>query len=452
MNALNQYLELFLSARTLIDENSSPVLNSRREEAFEVLKDMELPKEGTENYEHTDMSAMLAPDYGLNLGKVNIDINPSATFRCDVPDLSSFLFLNLNDTFVSATREGHALPEGVTAGSLREIAAVRPDLVEKYYARLAPLSNPAVALDTLLAQDGFFVHVAKGVRVEQPLQLVNILNNGAPLMAVRRVLIVLEEEAEVKILSCDHTQNPDIDFLALQTVEIYAGRRSRLDFYDMEESTERTGRISSLYLSQEEESNVLIDGITLFNGRTRNEYHTVFVGPHAELRLLGMGIEDRGRKIETYSYIDHKSTHCVTNELMKFTVDDEAVASFSGRIHVAPGAVKTEAYQSNRNIVGSEKARMFSKPQLEIYNDDVKCSHGTAIGQLDPMQLFYLRTRGLDEATARLLLKQAFMADVIEGVRLDSLRDRLHRLVEHRFAGTASSCSSCSRECINNPR
>ena len=444
MNALDQYIELFQSARKVLDLNSASVLNSHREEAYEALKNTGLPKAGSENYEHTDLQAILAPDFGLNLGKVNIDINPAATFHCDVPDLSSYLFLNLNDTFVNAFREGVSLPEGVTAGSLREIAEKNPELVDRYYARLAPLSNPLVALDTMLAQDGFFVHVAKGVRMEQPLQLVNILNNGMPLMAVRRVLIVLEEGAEIKILTCDHTQKPDLDFLALQTIEIYAGRDSRLDFYDMEESTERTSRLSSLYLSQEEGSNVLIDGITLFNGTTRNEYHTVFNGPHSELRLLGMGIEDRGRHIETYSYIDHKSTHCHTDELMKFVVDDEAVASFAGRIHVAPGAVKTEAYQSNRNIVGSEKARMFSKPQLEIYNDDVKCSHGCAIGKPDELQLFYMRTRGLSEATAKLLLKQAFMSDIIDRIAIPTLRDRLHLMVERRFAGEKSACAGCS--------
>lgn len=447
MDSLTQYLDLFRSARQLIDSNSSPVLNSRREEAFRVLEHTELPKEGAENYEHTDLGSILAPDYGLNLAKVNIDINPAATFHCDVPDMHTFLYLTFNDTPVPSPEGRGVLPEGVTAGSLREIADRRPDLVDRYYGRLAPLSNPLVALDTMLAQDGFMIHVAKGVKMEQPVQLVNILNNGVPLMAIRRVLIVLEENAELTLLSCDHTQNPDVDFLALQTVEVYAGRNSRLDFYDMEESTERTSRLNALYLSQEEGSNVLIDGITLFNGTTRNEYHTVFRGPEASLRLLGMGIEDRSRRIETYSYVDHQCGHCHTDELMKFVVDDKAVASFAGRIHVAPGAVKTEAYQSNRNIVGSDDARMFSKPQLEIYNDDVKCSHGTAIGQLDAMQLFYMRTRGLDETTAKLLLKQAFMADVIEGVRLDSLRDRLRMLVERRFAGGVSACSTCSREC-----
>ena len=261
MNSLTQYLDLFRSARDIIDSNSSPVLNSRREEAYRVLEHTVLPAAGSENYEHTDLGAILAPDYGLNLANVNIDINPAATFHCDVPDMHTFLYLTFNDTPVASPERRGELPQGVTAGSLREIAARHPELVENHYGRLAPLSNPIVALDTMLAQDGFMIHVAKGVRLEQPVQLVNILNNGAPLMAVRRLLIVLEEDAELTLLSCDHTQNPDVDFLALQTVESYAGKNSRLDFYDMEESTERTSRLSALYLSQEEGSNVLIDGI-----------------------------------------------------------------------------------------------------------------------------------------------------------------------------------------------
>ena len=110
---------------------------------------------------------------------------------------------------------------------------------------------------------------------------------------------------------------------------------------------------------------------------------------------------------------------------------------------MAPGAVGTEASQTNRNMVGSDTARMYSKPQLEIYNDDVKCSHGSAVGQLDPMQVFYMRSRGLSEEEARLLLKQAFMADVIDGVRMERLKDRLQHLVERRFAGELASCSSC---------
>lgn len=449
MNALKQYIDLYREHADLIDLNSAEMLNGRREEAFRILEGMKLPEKGSENYETTSLPDILSPDYGVNIARVNIDVNPAASFHCGVPNLSTSLFMLVNDIYAETPRSREGLPEGIEAGSLRKFAVQHPEIIERYYGRIADIHNPIVALDTLLAQDGIAIWVKRGVNVEKPLQLVNILQSGMPLMAVRRVLIIAEEDAKVKILSCDHTQNPDVDFLALNTIEIFAGRNSQVDLYDLEESTERTSRLSALYLRQEEGSNVLIDGITLYNGTTRNEYHTSFIGEHASLKLYGMGIEDRKRHLDNYSRIEHAKGSCTTDELFKYVVDDEATGAFAGLVLVRPGADKTEAYQSNRNIVGSDTARMYSKPQLEIYNDDVKCSHGTATGQLDEMQVFYMRTRGIPEATAKLLLKQAFMADVIDGVRLEGLQERLHMLVERRFAGGESSCASCRSACNN---
>lgn len=444
MNALNQYIELFDSHRALIDANGAAPLNALRARAVSCLRDMRLPREGSDNYENCDLEGMLSPDYGLNVAKLDIDVNPQATFRCDVPMLSTSLFMLINDTFAENDGARASLPEGVEVGSLRKFALDYPEDVARYYGKIADIENPIVALDTMFAQDGLYLKVGKGVKVDRPLQLVNILENGMPLMAVRRLLIIIEDQAEAKLLVCDHTQNPDIPFLSLETVEIFAGRNSTFDYYNLEESTEKTSRLSALYLHQDAGSNVSIDGMTLFNGTTRNEYYTCFTGEDAELHLYGMGIEDAARKISTYSRIDHAVPRCRSNELFKFTLDGEATGAFTGRIHVAPGAVKTEAFQSNRNLVGSDEARMLSRPELEIYNDDVKCSHGTAIGRLDEMQMFYMRTRGLDEATARLLLKQAFMADIIDRVRVEALRERLHIMVERRFAGENSACASCA--------
>lgn len=441
--ALRQYVELYQDHKDLVNGNSAGRLNALRDEACRKLIDCTLPAIGSEDYERTDLEEMLGADYGINLARVRIDVNPADTFHCDVPHLSTSLFMMMNDMWGETETARSGLPEGVEIMSLRHFAERHPEVASRYYGRLADLGNPLVALNTMLVQDGFVMWVRKGVRVEKPIQLVNIFQNGTPLMAIRRILIIMEEDAEARLLVCDHTQRDDVDFLSLQTIEIFAGRNSVLDYYDLEESTERTRRLSSLYLEQAEGSNLLIDGITLFNGQTRNEYRTRFAGERASLRLFGMGIIDRERKLETYSRIAHDVGQCQTDELFKFVVDDSASGAFTGRIFVAEGASKTEAYQSNRNLLGSDSARMFSKPQLEIYNDDVKCSHGTAIGQLDAMQLFYMRTRGLTEPEARLLLKQAFMADVIDGVRLPVLRDRLHHLVECRFAGENSACGAC---------
>lgn len=445
MSSLQQYLDLYKEHSELLKEHSSSVLNEHRDAAYKRLGNMALPKKGSENFEHTDLEALLAPNYALNIARVPLDINPQATFRCEVPNLSTALFMLLNDSWAETDISRRQLPEGVIIDSLSRASEMHPELVKKYYNRLTDDRNALSTLNTMLAQDGLFLYIGKGVKLEKPLQLVDILQYEVPLLTARRMLIVVEEDAEAKLLVCDHTQNPDVKLMNLQTIEIYAGERSRFDFYDLEESTEQTTRLSTLYLCQERGSNVLIDGITLFNGTTRNEYYCRMTQPEAELHLYGMGIEDKSRRLDTYSHISHLAPQCHSNELFKYVVDDSALGAFSGRIYVAPGAQKTEAYQANRNIVGNDTARMFSKPQLEIYADDVKCSHGTAIGQLDERQVFYMRTRGLTESMAKTLLKQAFMADVIEGVRLPALKDRLRQLVDMRFSGVAGACATCRK-------
>lgn len=446
MNAITQYIDLYKQAHPRIEAGSAPLLGSLRHEALRVLESSPLPEAGSENFEHTDLEAILAPDFGLNIDRRPLGINPADTFSCHVPNMSTALFFLAGDSFAATPISRNNLPQGVTVTSLRHAALTNPGLLEPYYGKIADITNPLVALNSLLAQDGLFLYVPKGVKVERPIQLVNMLQGAVPMMAVRRLLIVLEEDAEACLLCCDHTQNSELKFLNLQTVEIHCGPRARFDMYELEESSRLTSRLSSLYLDIDRGANVLLDGITLYNGVTRNEYHARFLDRDAELQILGMGIEDADRRLDNYSLVRHDCPHCSSNQLFKYVVDDRAVGAFTGRVYVAPGAVKTEALQANRNLVASPQARMFSKPQLEIYADDVKCSHGTAIGQLDPMQIFYMRTRGLSEAGAKTLLRQAFMADVIAPVRLERLRDRLRHLVDLRLSDgyESANCSSCA--------
>ena len=449
MAAVDQYISLWNEHHALVDSNAPEALNSLRGAAAEVLAHNGFPALNEEIYRHSDFEKILSPDYGINIGRVRINVNPAESFRCDVPMLSTSLFLVVNDSFAETSGCRDMLPAGVEIASLAAFAKSNPDFVKRYYGSVADISNPIVALNTLFCQDGVVIHVKKGIKVEPTLQIVNIFNNNTPLLAARRVLIVMDEDSEAKVLFCDHTQSPDVEFCSVQVVEIVAAEGSRLDFYDLEESSKRTSRLSSLWLRQLAGSEVLLDSMTLYNGTTRNEFFTRFAGSHARLRMLGMGIEDESRRLDTYSRISHDCPDCSSDELFKYVVDGDAVGSFAGLIYVAEGAVKTEAYQSNRNLVGSDTAKMHSKPQLEIYNDDVKCSHGTAIGQLDENQLFYMMTRGISGEEAKLMLKQAFMSDVIDGVSLPPLRDRLKLMIERRFAGEQTACASCPLPCQN---
>lgn len=447
MNSLTQYINLYRQHAEMVNRPSAEIINRLRPEALEILEHCELPSKGSENYETIDLNSLLAPDFGLNLNRLDIDVNAGAAFRCGVPNMTKALYFFRNDLYTEACDAKENLPEGLYVASLNKFCEEFPAMAQRYYGQIADLRNPLVALNTLLNQDGIVVWAKEGVKCDKPVQIVGILENGTPLMAVRRVLIIAEKDAELKVLICDHTQTDNVQFLNLPVVEVMAGENASVEICEMEESSELTVRLSSAYVTQHASSRVSAVGITLYNGTTRNEYHCGFAGQDAYLHLAGMAIEDKQRQIDTYSVVEHTFPGCHTDELFKYVVDDKATGAFSGLIKVNKGASKTEAYQNNRNIIGNDGARVYSKPTLEIYDDDVKCSHGSAIGQLDEKQIFYMRTRGLTEETARFLLKQAFMADVIESISMPDFRLRLHSLVERRFAGGDRNCSSC-KTCI----
>ena len=218
---------------------------------------------------------------------------------------------------------------------------------------------------------------------------------------------------------------------------------SSLGWYDIEESSASTARYSQLYARQEEGSELNVCGATLTNGQTRNEYHIDARGAHARTHLSGMAIGNGTQHIDNSSRMVHAADSGRSNQLFKYVLDDNSTGAFEGEIEVCPGARFVEAYQSNRNILASEGARMHTKPQLLIYNDDVKCSHGATTGQLDGKALFYMQARGIPMAQARRMLMQAFMVDVIDNIPLEPLRDRLRHMVERRFAGEHAGCRDC---------
>ena len=448
MNALQQYIDLFDASREVFEQQSPELLNALRRAAREQLRDARLPRKGSEDYEATDLEAVFAHDYGVNVNRLPFEADPANTFHCDVPNMSTCLYYSSNDAFHSSPTAERNIGKVVVAPF--SMAAVDyPELMSAYYGKLARLSDPTVALNSLLVQDGLFIYVPDGVAAERPIQLVNIFNAALDMMVQRRLLIIVGKNASVKLLACDHTQSPDYRYLNNQVVEIVAMQGATLDYYDMEESTPLTSRVSSIYVEQHEGSNVLIDGITLTNGFTRNNYHVEVNGEHAETHLLGMTIASGEQHVDSHTFISHNAPRCHSNEMFKYVLNDNAVGAFAGKILVKPNCPRVEAYQGNRNLCGAPTAKIYTKPQLEIYTDDVMCSHGSAVGQLDEEALFYMRTRGIGIDEARRLLMQAFVADVIDGVRLEALKDRLRYLVEKRFAGTLSNCSGCLAACKN---
>ena len=443
MNPEKQYIDLYAECRSLIDEHSAPLLNALREQAFADFQRLGFPTQKVERYKYTDVPTAFAPDYGLNLRHLDIPVNPYEVFRCDVPNLSTSLYFMLNDRFYDKALPKAGLPEGVKVMSLAEAATKHPDLVAPYYGKLARSGKDGLnALNTMLAQDGLFIHVPKGVAVERPLQVINILRADVNLMVNRRVLIVVEERAEVKLLFCDHAID-DRDFLTTQVCEVYVGEGAHLELYELEETHTRNHRFANMYVDLQRNSVATVDSITLHNGQTRNRTDVTLSGEGAEINMYGCVIADKQQHVDNNTLIDHRVPGCRSTELYKYVLDGEAVGAFAGRVLVREDAQRTVSHETNANLCATKTARMYTQPMLEIYADDVKCSHGSTVGQLNEQALFYMRQRGISEDEARLLLKFAFAGEVLDSIGMMPLRDRLHHLVEKRFRGELSKCEGC---------
>ena len=435
----NQYINLYQQARDLICQHSSDVMNAVRDQAFSDFQRLGFPSRKVERYKYTNIDELFAPDYGLNLNRLNIPVNPYDAFKCDVPNLSTSLYFVVNDAFYDKALPKGQLPEGVIIGSLRE----NSKLAEKYYAQLAKTADDAVtALNTMLAQDGLLVYVPKDVKVERAIQVINILRSDVDLMVNRRVLIILEEGAEIKLLFCDHTAD-DLLFLTTQVIEVYVGENASLDLYCLEETHAKNIRVSNIYVEQQRNSQLRHNVITLHNGTTRNRLDLHLRGEGAECWCNGCVIADKQQHVDNNTLITHHVPHCTSHELYKYVLDDEATGAFAGRVLVEHGAQQTSSEMRNQNLAATHQTRMYTQPMLEIYADDVKCSHGSTVGQLNDAALFYMRQRGISEREAKLLLQQAFVTEVIDSIALEPLRDRLRYLVDKRFRGELSHCEGC---------
>ncbi len=443
MSAEQQYIDLYAECLAMLDVHSAPVLNALREEAYENFQRLGFPSQKVERYKYTNVAEAFAPNYGLNLNRIDIPVNPYEVFKCDVPNLSTSLYFMVNDQFYAKAQPSVALPEGVMVGSLCEAARKHPELVASYYGKLARTSKDAInALNTMLCQDGLFVYVPKNVVVERPIQIVNVLRSDVDLMVNRRVLIVLEQGASVKLLFCDHAID-DRNFLTTQVVETYVGENAHLELYELEETHVKNTRFSNQYADQQTYSTAVLDSITLHNGVTRNRTDLTLSGEYAETTLNGLVIADKEQQVDNNTLIDHKAAHCQSNQLYKYVLDDKARCAFAGRVLVREGAQQTTSQETNANLLGSKEARIYTQPMLEIYADDVKCSHGSTVGQLGEQAMFYMQQRGIPYQEARMLLKFAFAADVLQTIKLDALHDRLSYLVDKRFRGELSKCEGC---------
>lgn len=438
---------LYLENLDKIKSGSTPEINALRDKSIKDFEKIGIPTQKNEDYKYTLLSPSFNKkyDYHFQPSQVNLDVD--SIFSCDVPDLNTDVAVLLNGWYFSDKEGLSEFENGVVIGSFAEAARKYPELFKKHYGKYATTDKDGlIALNTAFAQDGLFIHIPKGVVLEKPIQIINILLDEKDLMVQHRNLFILEEGSEAKIVVCDHTLSTN-SFLTNSVTEIFAAKNSNLDFVRMQNEHNNSTQISSTFISQRANSNVTSNFISLHGGIIRNNIEVKLEEEGCENNIYGLYLTDKKQHISNHTVVEHNSANCFSRQKFKGVLDDDAIGAFNGKILVNRDAQKTTAFQTNNNILLTDTAKIYTKPQLVIYADDVKCSHGATVGSLNEEAMFYLRSRGIGRKEARLLLMYAFTDEVISEINIQSLRDRVQDLVDKRLRGDLSRCENCSIQC-----
>ena len=448
MQTLDKYLELFQQNMEQIGKDDPLFLKELRDTAIKDFQRDGFPGRKEERYKYTHLEPVFDGELSFDFQPRKIQFDDEDLFRCDVPLLDSNVQTVLNGFFHHPGEEALTrLDNGIVYGGLREATVQFPELVEKYLGKNAPTDDePFVALNTAFSQDGIFLYVPEGVQMERPIQIINLLLSDKNQMVQHRNLFVLERNAAAQVIICDHTLSPHM-FLTNSVTEAYTGENADLDLLRLQNEHNNSCQVTNTWISQDRNSRCQHGTITLHGGIVRNNLRINMEGEGAETSALGLFLIDKMQHVDSYTVIEHSKPHSTSNQYYKGVLDDSSTGAFNGKIHVHPDAQKTEAFQTNNNILLSDTARMLTKPRLEIYADDVKCSHGATVGQIDEDALFYLQSRGIPKEESRLMLMDAFTWDVISKIKQLSLQLRITDLVSKRLRGELSRCNNCAMHC-----
>ncbi|HEX3007904.1 MAG TPA: Fe-S cluster assembly protein SufD [Bacteroidales bacterium] len=440
------YTDLFLQYKDIFLDNVPGFVRSIREQSAEKFSQAGFPAKKNEMYKYTFLEPYFNNGYKKHIVPKPITFNINDMFRCDVPYLDTHVAIILNGFYYDTQNPLVTLPGGIIMGSLAEAIRQYPALVEAHLSKYVTTDDSYVSLNSAMARDGVFLYVPEGRTLDKPIQIINILLADEELMVQHRNLFILGEGSAAKVVICDHTLNQN-KYLTNSVFECFVGKNASFECFRTQNEHNDSANVAHVFIHQEEASNALFNSITLHGGLIRNNLYVTLAGEHCDNSSLGLLLADSKQHVDNYTFIDHAVPNCTSNQLYKSVLDDQATGVFTGKILVRKDAQKTLAYQRNSNLLLTNEARANGKPQLEIYADDVKCSHGATVGQIDENALFYLRSRGISEREARLLLMYAFAYEVIKKIQVEPLQLRIGELVDKRLRGELSQCNNCAMHC-----
>jgi len=423
------YLQSFQAVELSPNHETELPLHAIRKEAVEKFSSLPFPTTKDEEWKYTNISPLLAKSFKPADSIPEIPEKFLDEYLFDTGNFITLVFVN--GYFAKEFSNIENLPDGIIIETISEAIKNHPELVLEGFSKTASEENIFTALNTALSDHGTFLYVAKNKSIEKPIQILYI--NEADNIAVSpRNLFFVNENADVKIIET-YTGFGEQTYFTNQVSEFIVKESARVEHVRIQDEQSNAYHVSTLYAEIDKAGNFSSYNINFGGQFVRNNVQAKFNGELAECRLNGLYVTEGNQFIDNHTAIDHAQPNCLSNELYKGILDDTSRAVFNGKVFVREDAQKTNAYQQNKNILLSNEALVNTKPQLEIFADDVKCSHGATVGQLDKEQLFYLKARGINEAEAKAILIYAFASDVVHAISITEVRDHLEALLAKKL-------------------
>ncbi len=426
------YIDNFKIFQEKLNGESKSFLNEIRKDALKSLSELEFPTNKVEDWKYTNVTPILkqnfVPAVNASVPKITEKEIQSYLFQ----DFDCHLLVFINGLYSEELSIVGQLPKGAVAGSLRNLTKENPELLSKYLNKISITDNAFNALNTAYALDGLVVVVPDGIIIEKPIQVLYLnTNDKENVLSLPRNLVVAGKNSQVSIVANYRGAGEKIYFSNIIT-EVFADENSIVDLCKIQNETDDSFHIEKVQAIQKKNSVFNHYNITFGGSITRNDINSRLDGENIETHYYGLYMVNGKQHVDNHTFVDHAKPNCMSNEVYKGILDDSSRGVFNGKIIVRRDAQKTNAYQQNETILLSNKATIDTKPQLEIFADDVKCSHGATVGHLDETSEFYIRSRGVPQELAKSMLIRAFANDVIETVKIDPLKEQInHMIFEH---------------------
>lgn len=427
---INQFNEF---EKSLNGEKTSEI-HQKRKDALQRFEALPIPTQKDEEWKYTNISPLFNYNFSPASLKTSVSSELISKFLFDKLDHSLLVFIN--GFYAPELSELEDIPVDVYAGSLADAIRMDNPIVKKHLSKYIQTDNQFFSsLSTAFIKDGAFIHVPKGIIVEKPIHILFLSKSSEEKLLIQpRNLFVADKSSQVTIIE-HYVSDEDILYFTNSVTEIFADENAVVDHIKLQEESKQSFHIASMEVDQERNSNFSSHLISQGARISRNDFNTRFNEQGGMSMLNGLFMIDDDQLFDAHTMIDHAKPYCNSHEHYKGILQDKSRGVFNGKVMVRKDAQKTNAFQENNIIILSDEALMNTKPQLEIFADDVKCSHGATIGKLNDEAKFYLKSRGIGEESATAILIHAFASDVIKSIKIDAVRDYLEEAITKKFNG-----------------